>query len=1157
MNKIHILFLFFAIIIASLSSVAQNVSWNSSDNAEHITNINKQGFTIKLKINKIDFQFIKTNNGDFYTANISGYGHNLDYGNPALPVYKKLMELPDGAHYEIQIINSHSKTLKLSDYGINENIFPAQLPIPKIDNPNIAFQYNKSTYKSNKFYSNQLVHIIPLGTMRSTHLARIEVSPISYNPIKNELRIIDELTIKVIISNIDIETLKNNKQKYYSPFFQTLDNRLINSSAYQFPNTNKTFANSFPLKYVIVADSTFKQSLQKFVRWKEKQGYKVIEAYTQDTAVGSTLASIKAYLQGLYLSATNNDPAPTFALFVGDVAQLPSWPGVASSSHITDMYYCEYTNDEFPEMMYGRFSATDTAQLNSQIDKTIEYETYSMPDPSFLGNSVLIAGYDASHGPTYGDGQINYGTSNYFNSNNSTNCKSYLYINGSYNKDAEIRQQIDSGASIANYTAHGSSQGWSNPSFNVSDVANMTNQSKYPLMLGNACLTNKFDVGVCFGEALLRAKNKGAIGYIGASDNTLWDEDYYWAVGYGPISTNPSYSGTGSGLYDMIYHTHNEPFSDWAMNSYQYMMAGNLAVTQGGSSIKYYWEVYHVLGDPSLMAYLKVPDPITASFIPFIQTGWTNYSVNTVPHALVALSHNDTLIASAISDSNGLANLELGSFNTIGNLDLVITAQNYAPYFASVFGGAPAGPYIISSQAIINDSIGNNNSEADFGENTKFNVTFVNLTQYLAHTANAILQINDSQITVNDSSLSLGNFAAFDTINANGVFNISIANNASDNHIVQGKIKVIDSVGTSWMSNIYFPIHAPNIKIIQSIIDDSTYGNNNGIIEAGEHLIVKVKLTNSGSRDAVNLVCNYTNTTNEATVGGSFSLDTLKSNASVWAKFSVQFNSNINNGTLVPFTFDFASGAYSGQKSFPQFIGQVDEDFETGDFSKFIWKSTNSLNWVIDSLYKYEGDYSSRSAYNLPDDSISSIYVTIRVLSDDSISFYRKVSTETGYDKLHFYIDGIDILNWSGNKDWQRYSFPVSTGMHTFKWSYIKDVYSTSYLDATWIDYIKFPPTDAWSSIKNNEKAIITNIYLWPNPSTDIVNVELNLVQRGNISTSIFNQLGQLAINPTNHGEYPKGKNLIKINTANLSSGVYIVKIDIDKQSYFQKLIIK
>ena len=61
-----------------------------------------------------------------------------------------------------------------------------------------------------------------------------------------------------------------------------------------------------------------------------------------------------------------------------------------------------------------------------------------------------------------------------------------------------------------------------------------------------------FDVSVCFGEALLRAEDKGAIGYIGGSNNTYWDEDFWWGVGSGNITSNPSYNNTSCYYFNNI-----------------------------------------------------------------------------------------------------------------------------------------------------------------------------------------------------------------------------------------------------------------------------------------------------------------------------------------------------------------------------------------------------------------------------------------------------------------------------------------------------------------------------------------------------------------------------------------------------------------------------
>ena len=89
-----------------------------------------------------------------------------------------------------------------------------------------------------------------------------------------------------------------------------------------------------------------------------------------------------------------------------------------------------------------------------------------------------------------------------------------------------IISDISDGVGFYNYTAHCGSSGWFDPSFSSADVPGLQNDNEFGLMIGNCCQSNKFDEPICFGEALLRANNKGAVGYIGGSNNTYWDEDF-------------------------------------------------------------------------------------------------------------------------------------------------------------------------------------------------------------------------------------------------------------------------------------------------------------------------------------------------------------------------------------------------------------------------------------------------------------------------------------------------------------------------------------------------------------------------------------------------------------------------------------------------------
>ena len=75
----------------------------------------------------------------------------------------------------------------------------------------------------------------------------------------------------------------------------------------------------------------------------------------------------------------------------------------------------------------------------------------------------------------------------------------------------------------------------------------------------------------------------------------------------------------------------------------------------------------------------------------------------------------------------------------------------------------------------------------------------------------------------------------------------------------------------------------------------------------------------------------------------------------------------------------------------------------------------------------------------------------------DSISFYYKVSSEANYDKFHFYIDGNDMFNASGEVEWTRAAYPVSAGSHTFRFTYEKDYSVSNGSDRAWIDNVTLP----------------------------------------------------------------------------------------------------
>lgn len=698
--------LFFAVALLILSKAfagQEKIGLETSNSKQEfvVTNTTTTEIFIHNSISSIQLMDIETKGGNFVELFSKGYYKSSKIGAPQLPVINKLIEIPYGAEATISIIGYDEEIIDLNSNNFVNQLLPHQPSLSKSQDINdVDFIMDKDIYNLNDFYSLEDASIEYIGETRGVQIGRLSVSPFSYNPQTNELKIKNNLQIRITFKNADFQQSLAQKQRYYSPAFSSVFNSLL--SVDQAP-TRDAIVEYGPVKYIIVSDRMFESTLDPFVEWKTQKGFNVVEAYTD--VIGSTTASIKTYLQDQYDNPSDGI-SPSYILFVGDIAQIPAWNSQnsgGSTDHISDLYYCEYTGDYIPEVYYGRFSATTIDQLTPQIEKTIEYERFEMSDPSFLNNVVLVAGVDGNWAPKHGNGQINYGTNEYFNTAHGfSNVHTYLYGSGSpitsdqSTASPAIQQNISDGAGFVNYTAHCNWDGWSDPSFDVNDIDNMTNDGKYPLMIGNCCLSNKFDTpnneGACFGEEIMRMANGGVIGYIGGSNSTLWDEDFYWGVGVDQIgitvanANSHTHANTGLGAYDGSFHENGEAESDWYVTSGQMMFFGNIAVTEGGSSnILYYWEIYHLMGDPSLMPYFTVPSAITANHSNSQPVGISSLAVNTdAPGSYVAISKDGVLLDAQLADVDGNVNLTFSAIQSLGTADIVVTKQNRAPYIGSI-----------------------------------------------------------------------------------------------------------------------------------------------------------------------------------------------------------------------------------------------------------------------------------------------------------------------------------------------------------------------------------------------------------------------------------------------------------------------------------------
>jgi hypothetical protein len=1136
---------------------AQDVRLSTRENDLVVMASSASRFEAGFSFSTFRLQDVKTPEGNFTRILAGGYARQGDPGSPELPVLSRLIEAPAGASASVKLLDLYYRDYTLDELGINYRIFPKQPPVPKTGQ--VDFAFNGNAYLAGGFGPVEPVSVVMLGTLRGTGIGRLDISPVTYDPVAKVLRIVEQIEFEVTFHDFDEQYYNGQKHLYFShsfsPAFQSLPNFTPAI------DVSRDTVASYPTVFVIVSDRMFEDALQPFIQWKARKGFTVIEAYTDDPEVGNTTFQIKSYLQGLYENAGPENPAPSYVLFVGDIEQVPTWTGQAAG-HVTDLFYCEYTGDYFPEAYYGRFSANSVAQVQPQIDKTLMYEQYTMPDPTYLDSVVMIAGMDGNYGPVHANGQIIYGIENYFNDTLGIYSYTYLYPE-SGSQAAAIRKDISDGVTYANYTAHGSPSGWADPAFTVSHIPAMANEGKYGLLVGNCCSTSEYQVGECFGEALLRAEDKGAVGYIGASNSTYWDEDYYWGVGVGPISGDPpSYGETDLGAYDRAFHTHGETFDEWYTTTGQMIFAGNLAVTAGSPGMaQYYWEAYCIMGDPSLMVYFSEPPALDVSYDPLIPLGSASFIVTTEPYAYVALSMEGVLLGAALAGDEGIASVPIPDVVEPGTADVVVTKQNAQPFFGTVLIANPEGPYVMMNNYLLHDSP-SANGVIEYGEEVAVDMELKNWGSVEASSVLAALSTASPFITISGADEQYGTIPPHDSIFHAEAFYFEVADSIPDQHLAEFEVVVQDSAYRGvWNTSFSVILNAPVLAIGPMVIHDTINGNGNNRLDPGETASLAISLLNNGHCNAPGALAVITSESPWLTIlADSVPVDTLFTGVTCQAVFIISTSEETPVATVVPLSVSLAAGPYHAEKTFQPPVGLILEDFETGNFDAFPWIHSGVQPWLVQSEEIYEGNFAAMSG-DIGDSQVSIITLDMDVLMDDTISFFRKVSCEDdlyndNYDWLAFYIDDVEMDRWDGELDWMQFGYPVTEGVHTFKWVYSKDYSVSNGSDAAWIDYIVFPAVPSTIGLPDNPAKSGSGFNIYPNPARQKVHISYDLPEAGPVSVSISDILGGAVREALLSATQPAGQHFHVIDLSGLDEGIYFITFRYNGEQLTRKLVI-
>ncbi|MCK4655897.1 MAG: hypothetical protein KAT85_02660, partial [candidate division Zixibacteria bacterium] len=329
-------------LLVSGAFAAQSYKLSDFPSGVTLLDQDQTGLTMRLDVGEVLFTPVLTKEGSFTMLSVKGLARSFDnVGEPNLPMAHRLFAIPFGCELTTEVISYEIEEISLADLGFEDPVIPAQPPMSKSDDPALVpFHYDRAAYGESGYYGLPLAEVNVSGVMRGVRMGRMSMTPVEYDPVEHKIKVYKNVTVRVDYVNADWQTTEETYKKYYSPFFEPVYDRLLNNSSPLFGVRDDLV--SYPVKLLIVSDRMFEVQLQPFIEWKIKKGFIVEVGYTD--IIGTSTTSIKAWIKGIYDSANPpSNPAPSFALLVGDDQQIPAWDGI--SGHITDLKYFEYTGD--------------------------------------------------------------------------------------------------------------------------------------------------------------------------------------------------------------------------------------------------------------------------------------------------------------------------------------------------------------------------------------------------------------------------------------------------------------------------------------------------------------------------------------------------------------------------------------------------------------------------------------------------------------------------------------------------------------------------------------------------------------------------------------------------------------------------------------------
>ncbi|MFA6236905.1 MAG: C25 family cysteine peptidase [Bacteriovorax sp.] len=478
---------------------------------------------------------------------VKGY-EAIDYkiGNPELPIISFNVAADDLNDIRIREISEDGKSFMRV-----LNLKPNLASVPKI--AGAKYQFTKSlVYNSREEFPSVHYSVIPNGQIRGQKQFLVKLFPLSFVGANQEVKLARSYQIEV----------KN-------------------------PANKSSTATSKTMLYIVGEKFKTSASLTQYIALKNGLNEKSLRL---EVKKGMKPLDIRNQIKQIYKA----NPDLSYALIIGDAEDVVGYTSANNMIGFTDHYFAaidtnDYESDIFtPDLFVGRIAVANEAQLATVLKKYTRYIKGTFTNTNWLGELSFLATNDRYE---VAEGSHNYAIDtytkekgfhgNYPLANQEGGDKLYAITHNAENQ--QVMNSITEGRAIIDYSGHGANTFWDAPRVEQSDVRALKHTS-LPFVVSNACITGDYRVSESFAETWQRHE-WGAIMFWGSMDSTYWDEDDILE----------------RAMFDGIFKFSKKEFGEIT----KYANAEVSRFYSGEGRSKYYWETYHMFGDPSIQLRLK------------------------------------------------------------------------------------------------------------------------------------------------------------------------------------------------------------------------------------------------------------------------------------------------------------------------------------------------------------------------------------------------------------------------------------------------------------------------------------------------------------------------------------------------------------------------